>query len=135
MLQERMHNFTENTKVKQCEPTNSLNNKITPAKHLHVFGMGADAVYQLIGLDLTGADFVNGGEKWEFLFHALSLQHVVDLLSGDGTLQSSKILIRALLQLMFTCLQLLTVQHFLLKISNRLSSLDEGFTALTVTST
>lgn len=95
-----MHNFTENTKVKQCEPTNSLKNKITPAKHLHVFGMGADAVYQLIGLDLTGADFVNGGEKWEFLFHALSLQHVVDLLSGDGTLRSSKILIKALLQLM-----------------------------------
>lgn len=66
--------------------------------------MATDAVYQLISLDLTGADFVNGCEKWEFLFHALSLQHVVDLLGGDRALKVSKVLFEVLLQLILhTC--------------------------------
>lgn len=59
----------------------------TFAQDLHVLGMVANAFNQLIGLDLTSADFMDGGEKWEFFFHALGFQHVVDLFSGDGTLK------------------------------------------------
>ena len=59
----------------------------TFAQDLHVLGMVANAVNQLIGLDLTGTDFMDGGEKREFLFHAFGFQHVVDLFGGDGTLK------------------------------------------------
>ena len=57
------------------------------AQDLHVLGMVANAVDQLIGLDLTDANSVNGGEKREFVFHVLGFQHVVDFFGGDGTLK------------------------------------------------
>lgn len=55
--------------------------------HLHMLGVGTNAVYQLCGLNLSRADFVDGSEEWEFVFHALSLQHVVHLFGGDWTLK------------------------------------------------
>lgn len=60
------------------------------AKHLHVLGMVTNAFYQLVGLDLSSADFVDGSEKREFLFHVLGLQHVVDFFSGDWALKKER---------------------------------------------
>lgn len=81
-----MHRNFLLTLRKQKRRIVSKNSYVTRAKHLHVLGMCTDAVDQLIGLDLTGADFVNGSEQRELLFHVLSLKHVVDLFSGDWAL-------------------------------------------------
>lgn len=54
--------------------------------YLHVFGMITNAVYHLVGLDLTCANSVDCSEEWELVFHVLALQHVVDFLSSDWTL-------------------------------------------------
>lgn len=52
-----------------------------------MLGVIADAVNQLVGLELVGADFVDGGEEWELLFHVFGLQHMIDLFGGDWTLK------------------------------------------------
>lgn len=54
-----------------------------------MLGVVADAVDQLVGLELVGADFVDGGEEWELVFHVFGLQHVIDLFGGDWTLKDT----------------------------------------------
>lgn len=54
-----------------------------------MFWVVTNAVDQLVGLDLRSADFVNGGEQGELIFHALGFQHMVDLFSGDGSLKAT----------------------------------------------
>ena len=49
--------------------------------------MHSDAVYELVWLNLICTNSVDGREKWEFVFHALVLQHVVDFEGCDWTLQ------------------------------------------------
>lgn len=78
----------ENAKTNRKKSTKNLKIRIYIFADLHVLRVVTNAVYQLGGLDFRGADFVNGGEEWEFFFHALGFQHVVDLFGGDGTLQS-----------------------------------------------
>lgn len=56
--------------------------------NLHVLGVGANAVDHLVGLDLPGADFVDGGEERELVLHALGLEHVIDLFSGNWSLKA-----------------------------------------------
>lgn len=85
-----MHDLTSR---KQKSRNVSRNNNVTRAKHLHMFGMRANAINKLVGLDLTGADFVDGGEKWELLFHVLGFKHVVNFFGGDWTLLKIKIII------------------------------------------
>lgn len=58
---------------------------------LHVFWMVTNAVNKLSWLELRCADFVNGGEEWEFIFHILCFKHMIDFLSGDGTLKIHQI--------------------------------------------
>lgn len=66
--------------------TNILKFTLTCVR-LHVLWVVSDAVNQLIGLDLKSADFVDGSEEWELVFHVLGLKHVVDFFGGDGTLK------------------------------------------------
>jgi hypothetical protein len=54
---------------------------------LHVFWMVTNAVNKLSWLELSCADFVNCGKKWEFIFHIFCFKHVIDFLSGNGTLK------------------------------------------------
>lgn len=47
----------------------------------------ANAVNELIRLELKSANFMDGGEKWELVFHVLGFQHVIDFFCGDWTLK------------------------------------------------
>lgn len=55
-----------------------------------MLGVATNAFDQLVGLDLAGADFVDGGEERELVLHALGLEHVVDLFGGDGSLKATQ---------------------------------------------
>lgn len=54
--------------------------------YLHVLGMITNAVDELSWFDAVGTNFMDGGEKWEFLFHVLCLQHHINLSGSDWAL-------------------------------------------------
>ncbi len=103
-----------------------------------MFGVTSYAIYQLVWLNLAGANFVDGSEQGEsitkkisleifenyasnsnqiLVFHIFGFEHMVHFFSGDWTLQ------------------LLAIQHFLLQLFNSLASLYKSFTTLAVATT
>jgi hypothetical protein len=64
-------------------------NKEERNNYLHVLWMVANAINHLLWLNFANANSVDGCEKWEFVFHALGLQHVVDFSRGDWSLKQN----------------------------------------------
>jgi hypothetical protein len=51
-----------------------------------MLGVITNAVDELVWLNSVGADFVDGSEEWEFLFHILCLQHHINFGGSDWAL-------------------------------------------------